>query len=94
MNNDGKNDITGEPYSGNNLYGYRLGKIDEEMGIQDPDFQDSDGDGMNDRFIGYHMGTKNKGIQWDQFIDRDGDGIADDRGLERLRGKGKKKGLQ
>ena len=92
INKDGKNDITGERYSGRDLQGYRFGNVYEEMGITDPDFTDTNGNSMNDNFekeisIGKHGKDK-----LDFFIDRNGDGIADDKGLGKIKNRGKQKG--
>lgn len=92
VDQDGKNDITGFVYTGRELGGYRYGFVDEENGISDSAFMDADGDGMNDRFADRDKGHGQGRPHIDVFIDEDGDGIADDRGLGRLRGRGKKKG--
>jgi len=90
---DGRNDITQQPYSGSNLGGYQYGNINEESGTEDANYQDLDGDGMNDHFQSGSGQGRRTGQQMDQFLDEDGDGIADDRGLGRFgnfeRGKGR-----
>ena len=95
MNADGKNDVTGEKYTGRDLRGYRYGRVDEENSIVDSNFVDADGDGMNDRFVERVHGQARR-QQMDLFIDADGDGIADNRGLGKQLGigKGKQKGKQ
>lgn len=91
VNRDGKNDITGEAYSGADLQGYRYGRVDEENGVTDTEFEDANGDGMNDRFIDEGRRRRFRNQNMDIFIDSDGDGIADDRGWKRLqKGKGQK----
>ena len=92
VNGDGCNDVTGNRYTGRDLYGYRYGNVDEEMDLKDPDFLDKDGDGMNDRFKERSLTRQQDRERMDRFIDADGDGIADDRGLERMRRNGGKKG--
>jgi len=89
---DGKNDITGIGYSGRDLYGYRFGNVDEENGVADKNFNDADGDGINDRFMNQQRRTQLQHQRMDFFIDADGDGIADDCNLQRMRGQGKRKG--
>lgn len=92
---DGCNDITGSHYTGRDLFGYRYGKVDEEMDVTDTQFVDDNHDGMNDRFFNRdrNQGQEHRGV--DLFFDADGDGIADDRGFQRMHrqrsGKGKKK---
>jgi len=77
---DGKNDITGESLKSGNAWGYRHGRVDEEGGVLRDDFQDANGDGLDDRSGSFGRG---KGQGMDRFIDTDGDGVADDR----IRGK-------
>ena len=86
---DGRNDITGEPYTGRDLGGYRYGRVDEENGVVASDFVDEDGNGTDDRFEERGQGLEKGRKDMDLFIDTDGDGIADGRGLGHLKGKGK-----
>ncbi|NQT24752.1 hypothetical protein HQ585_05315 [candidate division KSB1 bacterium] len=93
VDGDGRNDITQQKYSGSDLGGYQYGNIAEESGMEDPNYRDLDGDGMNDNAGSGQGQGRSSGQEMDQFIDRDGDGMADDRGLGRFanpdRGKGK-----
>jgi len=91
-NGDRKNDITGLGFTGRDLMGYRFGNVDEERGVQDGAFCDADGDGMNDRFMNHKRSQMFKSMGRDVFIDSDGDGVADNRSLNRIRGRGQKKG--
>jgi len=82
MNQDGKNDVTGDKITGSSLGGFKYGRVDEESGILDRGYVDADGDGRNDRSAnGTSVGQQGRAM--DVFIDRDGDGIADGRGLSR-----------
>lgn len=94
MDRDGKNDITQDVYSSKDIKGYQYGLVAEENGLSDPDYQDRNGDGMNDKYESRQNQGNRFGQQMDQFIDNDGDGIADDRGIGRFSspGKGKAKG--
>jgi len=91
VNNDGKNDITGISYTDTDLLGSRYGKVDEAAGITDPAFVDKDGDGKNDNFKTNYSTDSKWHNTTDRFIDIDGDGMADDRGLQLIKGRGKKK---
>jgi len=92
VDQDGRNDITGEKITGEDLNGYRFGCVYEERGIKTEDFKDSDGDGIHDRFMQLVKDQQYKDRQMDYFLDIDGDGVSDDRGLGRLLGREKSKG--
>ena len=100
VNEDGRNDITGEEYDLTNCKwkGEIWGYWDDGRGKLQGRFIDMNGDGIDDRvhdfdrFIeGHHGGEK----RMDMFIDEDGDGICDDRTdfLNRM-GKHGRKGRQ
>lgn len=89
---DGVNDITQQRYTGSDLGGYQFGNIAEESGTVDPDYQDLDGDGMNDHFQSGTGQGRGSGRPMDHFMDLDGDGIADDRGLGPFGGAGRGRG--
>ena len=90
--NDGVNDITGQTYNGRDIFGYRYGNVDEEAGMIDVNFTDNNVDGMNDHFMTPERQTDFNHGRMDRFFDADGDGIADDRGLQRLRGRHMQRG--
>lgn len=89
---DGRNDITGIAYTASDLLGYRFGNVDEEKGITDERFADRNGDGINDKFLNPQRSMQLRRQGMDIFIDTDGDGIADDRSLQRMRGRGSQRG--
>lgn len=89
---DMKNDVTGVAFNGRDIYGYRFGNVDEESGIIDEAFTDSNGDGMNDRFLTPERKSFLDHGKMDRFNDADGDGIADDRRLRRGLGRQGRRG--
>jgi hypothetical protein len=84
VDEDGRNDITGERYdTDKHLWkGERWGFWDETKGKLQGRFIDEDGDGIDDRirnFDRFMLGHKGGGRSRDVFIDEDGDGICDQR---------------
>jgi len=96
---NGKNDITGQPYSVKNWGGEKYGFWDEQKGRIRMGFVDENGDGIDDRMAAFKEHRKELGKNHrkmkDRFIDEDGDGISDmrmDRIRIRMRHMGKHRG--
>jgi len=85
VNEDGRNDITGERYDvkKHNWRGERWGFWDEDKGKTQGRLIDEDADGIDDRAQAHHrgeMGNHGGEANRDYFIDEDGDGVCDGRG--------------
>ena len=85
INGDGCNDITGYKFKKGDYGGYRYGYVVEECGRIIEDYEDRDGDYMDDHYM-----HQNRKQMHDKFIDEDNDGISDNRKNMYRKGKNKK----